>query len=262
MLTVEEAIARVPGWRNTDVELLGRFDGGTNRSFHVRVQGLQFVLRIDAEHTAALGLDRKREFDILESAAAAGLGPRVDYADGSLLVTTYIDEPTWTAEDLSKRARLERVATLLRQVHGLPLSGYPLDASRTARTYLDSIPESHDRRDLAIDCVRIIDELCCSDDLRLCHNDVIAANIIGVDSPRLIDWEYACDNDPLFDLACLIEYHGLDDPSAEILLRAYGGQAGSTLTDRLAVQRRIYVAFHTLWSMARECAAAVDEESL
>ena len=33
-----------------------------------------------------------------------------------------------------------------------------------------------------------------------CHNDLVVGNIIAAPEIRFLDWEYACDNDPFFDL--------------------------------------------------------------
>lgn len=46
----------------------------------------------------------------------------------------------------------------------------------------------------------------------LCHNDLVSGNIL-FDKQRcyIIDWEYACDNDPLFDLMSFITENDIDD---------------------------------------------------
>lgn len=258
MLTVEDAIARVPGWDPSDVDIIERLDGLTNRSYGVRLDSRSYVLRVDAAHTAAFALDRQREHDIMRAAAAKGLAPEVVFAEQGILVTEYIDGPVWSADEVSETKRLEQLAGLLRRVHELPLSGHRMDAAQVAATYLEAIPGHGKHRSLAEQCVASIEQWGSDGEARLCHNDVIAANIIGDESPMMLDWEYACDNDALFDLACLIEYHHLDDDSADVLLSAYTGSAEPSSRERLADQRRRYDALQFLWFAAREAASVSD----
>ena len=63
----------------------------------------------------------------------------------------------------------------------------------------------------------------------------------------LLDWEYACDNDPLFDLASLIGYHNLSDKKAHDLLSAYAGGPDPAMADLLEEQVRLYDAIQWLW---------------
>jgi thiamine kinase-like enzyme len=86
-----------------------------------------------------------------------------------------------------------------------------------------------------------------SDAVAVCHNDVVAQNIISTPALKLLDWEYACDNDPLFDLASLVGYHNLDERLALALLDSSAGGADAALRDRLAAQVRLYDAIQWLW---------------
>jgi thiamine kinase-like enzyme len=94
--------------------------------------------------------------------------------------------------------------------------------------------------------------LCC------CHNDLVAENIIATPDIRFLDWEYACDNDPLFDLAVIVAHHGLSDGQARVLLDAYFDGNGDAWRRQLGVQVRLYNALNWLWSVAG--AAAVGPE--
>jgi thiamine kinase-like enzyme len=108
---------------------------------------------------------------------------------------------------------------------------------------------------------RIVGETDPLADVRCCHNDVVAANIVGRDPPMLLDWEYASDNDPLFDLASVIAYHCLDDRAADLLLRAYTGDATKELFEQLVIQRRLNDALHWLWLAVRESLSPAAEQT-
>lgn len=249
MKSAEEAINRVPGWHARKVAVIEELDGLTNRSYRVRVDGSDYALRLDGPLARAYGLDRDRELAILQSAASAGLAPEVVYAGEGVLVTRWVDGGSWVAGTLDTK-HLESIASLLRKVHALPLCGHPLDAPRAADRYLEHIRPAF--LDKAREHAAIIESIPQPLELRLCHNDVVAANIVGASPAVLIDWEYACDNDPMFDLACLIEYHQLNDQKAAVLLSAYAGGAASDLSERLSDQRRLYAALQFLWFAARD----------
>lgn len=256
LLAPEEALARVPGLRG---QWAYREIGGglTNRSFLVRSGGAQFVLRLDAEHTAALGLDRRTELRILKNAAEASLAPEVRYADpeAGILLYEFLPGPVWDRASLDDSQKLGRLAGLLRQVHGLPASGVALDALAAALRYEAIASQETGFRADAARCVEIVRATpeptarCC------CHNDAVASNIIGNATGyaqlKLLDWEYACDNDPYFDLASLIAYHDLGGKQSDRLLQCYSGARTSEARERLELQLRVYDALQTLWLAAR-----------
>ena len=67
---------------------------------------------------------------------------------------------------------------------------------------------------------------------------------------RFLDWEYACDNDPLFDLATVVAHHGLNDRQAGVLLDAYFDGNGGRWRNALTSQMRLYDALNGLWAAA------------
>lgn len=248
-LSPADALARGPGWQVSDSSIEPLLAGLTNRLYSVRHQGQRYVLRLDAEHTQAFGVDRKHEQRVLKAAEAAGIGPRVVFMDAErgVLVTEYIDGEPWSS--LNPDAAVEQLALLLRTVHQLPLTGQALDPVAAANHYLLQLAGDHPQRFSAEQTVELLQRLPRSDTISCCHNDLIGANIIGR-SPRLIDWEYACDNDPAFDLATVIEDLKLNPRQSECLLVAYGGEL-SELRERVAVQRQVYLGLSALWFLLR-----------
>jgi len=252
LLTPEDALSRVPGFeRHTYLFEIG--GGLTNRSFIVHSGGGRYVLRLDAEHTTAFGLDRSTELRILRNAAEASLAPEIRYADPAtgILVYDYLPGPVWDRASLDDGDNLARVAALLRKVHGLPTSGVSLDALGAALRY-EAMASRHPELSLhAARCVEIIRTTPAPPVTCCCHNDVVASNIIGNTQLRLLDWEYACDNDPYFDLASLIAYHDLGRKHADRLLDSYTGDRSPQAQERLELQLRRYDAIQWLWFAAR-----------
>lgn len=249
MLTPHEALSRIPGWDARDVAWRELPGGLTNRTYRLKRRGRSYVLRLDSEHTAAFDLDRARELAVLENAAARELAPAVEFADtgAGILLSDFVDADPWQASDLQDEARLEALAGLLRRVHALPSCGAGFDASGIAERYLRNLSSQPALHAFGRRCVEIVATQASSGERRCCHNDVVAENIIGFPAPVLIDWEYACDNDPLFDLASLIAYHDLGAAETRLLLSTYSGGSDPAMAERLQAQIRIYDALQWLW---------------
>ena len=250
------AIARVPGWSGVEFDIQKQAGGLTNRTYRLRRGKESFMLRLDAAHEPDVGLDRDCERRVLERASAAGLAPEIVFADveARILVTRFVEGRPWSTHDLEDRQKLMCVAELLQRVHTLPGSGRRYRADSIAAVYsskLETIPEL---RAFGERCARIAADFAHAEEIRCCHNDLVAANIVGDESLRLLDWEYACDNDPLFDLASLIGYHDLDRRLADCLLNAYTGGAKPEHRERLGALLRIYDALHWLWLAVRQTA--------
>lgn len=228
--------------------------GLTNRSYRFELNGRPQVLRLDTGNAATLGMDRSREFAILERASAAGLAPEVRYADATagVLVYAWLPGRPRAAGDLADGETLASIAGLLRAVHELPTCGSALDVAAAARRYAGITRADASLHAFADKCVAIVTATPPGERARCCHNDIVAGNLIGNGKLRLIDWEFACDNDSLFDLASLIGYHDLDAESAATLLAAYCGKRPGEERERLALQCRLFDALQWLWLAAEQ----------
>jgi len=244
-----EAIGRIPGWDADAAEIEELKGGLTNRTYYVSHAGTECVLRLDSAQSRLFQFDRSRELAILTAAARAGVAPAVIHAEprAGILVTEYLPGRVWTDEDLQDNRQLEALAKLLRKVHALPASGLPLDMPQVAATYERHLEKRQGLHAFASHCVDIIGSIPVGQETACCHNDVVAANVIDGDALKLIDWEFACDYDPMFDLASAIGFHNLDEARAGILLNAYMGRNDTAAQERLAVQVRIYDAIQWLW---------------
>jgi thiamine kinase len=253
-ITAFEALQMIPGWdpEKTDVEELK--GGLTNRTYYIRQDGRQRVLRLDSQQSTMFQFDRSAEIAILEAAFAAGIAPGVEYADpdNSILVTEFLEGRTWDETDLADDARIEALAELLRKVHKLEIEGAPIDVAGAARTYEQYLQRRQGLHSFALQCVDIVESIPSRNDVTCCHNDIVAGNVIEGEQLKLIDWEFACIHDPFFDLASAIGFHNLDSGRADALLEAYTGGAGAESRERLAEQVRVYDAVQWLWLATRQ----------
>ena len=250
----EDALAAVPGWSGKACATTALDGGLSNRSFRVDENGESYVLRLDAPHTATFGLDRQTEMAVLKLASAQGLAPAVIYADAEqgILLRRFISGKVWRRQDLDDPGNIASLGLLLRKVHAMPACGVAFDAVKIATRYADSLGPGPGRSSFAARCLEVVSERPPAEHSSCCHNDVVAENVVASTCLMLIDWEYACDNDPLFDLASLIGYHDLPERTADRLMQAYAPNHTNDLRKRLAAQIRLYDAMHWLWLASRQ----------
>ena len=253
LLNPFDALDLVPGWDPEQADIEELKGGLTNRSFHVRQGRQECVLRLDSERSRMFQFDRSCELGILEEAAKAGLAPGIVFsdADAGILVTEFIPGRTWEESDLASDDRLEALGKLLKRVHALPKCGLRIDMTHvgeTYRAYLEKRQGLHAFATVCLDVLRSVPRLKGS---VCCHNDIVAANVVGDSVLRLIDWEFSCDNDPMFDLASAIGFHNLNRQQSDVLLDAYSGGSDNALRERLDEQLRVYDAIQWLWLATR-----------
>jgi thiamine kinase len=249
LLCAWDAIALVPGLDADNVSIMELKGGLTNRSFQVIHGDDTFVLRLDAEHTRLFNLDRVSELAILRSASDKGIAPELVHVDvdQGILLCRFLPGSVWTADHLEDQRNIDALCELLRRVHALPLSGVVFDAVAVARRYAVNLESRQGLHAFALHCEDVIGRAHTAGTVACCHNDIIAQNVIATPQLKLLDWEYACDNDPFFDLASLVGYHNLDDRLANALLESFAGGADSERREHLAEQVRVYDAIQWLW---------------
>lgn len=258
-----DALTRVPDWDGNAAKWRELKGGLTNRSYLVEKGSDSFVLRLNAEHTTVFNLDRISEIDIVARAAAAGLAPELVFSDvdSGILLYRYIPGQVWDVAEIDDDHNLEALADLLRRVHELPLSGVKFDPIAVADRYTRNLESRPGLHDFACRCEEIIAGMPVCAEFRCCHNDVVAANVIADPDLKLLDWEYACDNDPMFDLASLIGFHNLQSDRQSVLLSAYAGGKDSELEEKLGFQIRLYDAIQWLWLANRQMITASSAQA-
>lgn len=252
------------GWSEHAIEMRPLPGGTSDRTQLLSYRGERYILRTGDAIEGEVRPRMSSEPEVLQHAARAGLGPELVYADmdAGLLVTRYVDGRPWTSADLQSPAAVESLAELLRAVHQLPKTGEALDVAGYAEAYRERLGGLSEYVETADRCMALIASgTAIAEQRTCCHNDVVAANVIEGRGLRLIDWEYAGDNEPFFDLASVIGYHDLPQASAEVLLQAYTGRSDSSDRERLREQVRRFEAVQWLWLAARQ-ARVPDQASV
>ncbi|MDA0637830.1 phosphotransferase family protein [Nonomuraea sp. MCN248] len=231
-MAVLELIDRIPllsGMPRSVEELPG---GMTNRNFKVTTDGGAYVVRVFGSEGSLLHIDRDAEHLATLAAAEAGVGAPVHaYLPGEGLVVGFIPGRTFTEADVRDPANLPRVAEVCRRLHAGPRFPRDFDMFDVQRRYLAVVRERGFRLPARyLDFMPLVAQIQKSLQVRReatvpCNNDLLAGNIID-DGRRLwlIDYEYAGNNDPCFELGNLCSESGLSPDQLEELVTAYYGR--------------------------------------
>jgi thiamine kinase len=245
----EQVLDAIPGFAGARVDSL-LSDGPTNVSYLLQLAGMQYVLRLDKPDTAKLGLNRSNEKQVCKAVADAGLAPEPLYFDpaAGVYLRRYLPGRAWDASDLASPDQRERLARLLRVLHGLPPIGAAFDPLAAARRYAAQL-DSGQAGSILRESEKLMQQITTdSTDPALCHNDLVCHNVLDGKRLMLIDWEYAGTGDPFFDLAVVVRHHGLDKKSEHHFLAAYLGRPASAReTELLRLQCDFYACLLELW---------------
>jgi thiamine kinase len=245
-------LEEIPGWENASCSKLK--GGLTNHTYLVEADQRKAVLKIDHVPRSVPFNSRKSESRIQTAAAAQGLAGSVLFVSETVYMTEFLEGIIWSNNCLEDNANLDNLAAALRQMHALPLTGRTFNAMGSAREYVQRMDGAD--ADKISECLKTIEagprphNLCC------CHNDLVVANIINTPEVRFLDWEYACDNDPFFDLATVVAHHKLSIEQSDYLLDSYFDGDGKRWREQLARQAGVYQALLWLWEASRLPAVA------
>ena len=248
--TPDAVLSRMPEWAGASFsELSG---GLSNQTWLVELGERKAVLKIDEEPRAAPFNSRSQEAQIQTMAAERGLANAVLFASDTVYMSEFVEGVVWSVDCLEDAANIEQLAIALRRLHELPLTGRTFDALGAARAYATRIANPDTGR--VRECLRRIEDGPLPPNLCCCHNDLVVENIINTPETRFLDWEYACDNDPFFDLATIAAHHQLTETQEATLLNAYFDGHGARWREQLARQADIYEALLYLWQQSRDSA--------
>ena len=245
--TPDAVLSGLPDWADASFERLEC--GQTLNSWIIDAGDRKAVLKIDDAPRQAPFNTRQAEAQIQTTAAKRGLANRVFHVTDTVLITEYVDGVIWSLDCLEDSANVEQLAIALRRLHSLPLTGRTFDAAGAAREYARRIANRDEEK--VRDCLRKIEAGALPPNLCCCHNDLVVANILNTPETRFLDWEYACDNDPFFDLATIVAHHGLSEAQCTTLLDAYFDGNGARWHEQLARQSDVYAALLYLWEKSR-----------
>jgi thiamine kinase-like enzyme len=254
-------------WK-TDVQPQPLSGGLSNHNYVVEDSGSKYVVRI-GDDAPMHNVMRFNEQACGRAAESIGITPKQIYTEPDVLVMDFIEGKTYDPELV--RSNMVRILEPVKRLHNLAtkaIRGPVLCFSvfHVARHYEKLLGEGQCRSESELPrLMKISDELESAVgeiDLKLCHNDLLAANFID-DGEKiwLIDWEHAGFNTPLFDLANIASNSVFSEPLERDMLNAYFGEPPSD--HQWKRYKALRVASHqreTMWSMVAEIYSEIDED--
>ncbi|YCK40331.1 phosphotransferase [Actinomadura sp. ATCC 39365] len=254
-MAIARVLDRIPllsGLPRSVEELPG---GMTNRNYKVTTPAGVYVVRVAASDGSLLGIDKDAEHADSVAAARAGVGAPVHgyLPEAGVLVIGFLPGRTFTEADLWEPANLPRVAEVCRRLHAGPRFVRDFDMFEVQRGYLRIVQERGFRLP-----AKYLDFMPAAAEIRKClavraettvpcHNDLLPGNIVECgDRLHLIDYEYAGNNDPCFELGNLWSEADLPPGHLEELVTAYYGRR---LRHRIARARLLGLMSKYGWTL-------------
>src|SRR3954468_12534788 len=260
MIDLEAAIARVPMLSSASGVSTKRLAGLTNVNYQVTAGSQRYVLRIPGEGTSEY-INRRDEEIAPRSAGAAGVNAEVIFFDASdgLMVTRYIDgAATMDAQQFKDLGAVARAGRAFHQLHSTAqpfatdFSLFPmideykaLLASKGA-----ALPAGYDDVQRQAATIRAALEAAPAP-IAPCHCDPLCENFLDTGERMfVIDYEYAGNNDPMWDLGDLSVEGGFTAEQDNALLRAYFGESPpADQRGRMVAYKALCDLLWTLWGV-------------
>jgi aminoglycoside phosphotransferase (APT) family kinase protein len=211
-----------------------------------------YVLRIEPERVALH--DRQRGYACMVAAAAAGAAPLVHYSDpaAGVAIMDFVSGRPLSEHRGGPLGMVRALGALISKVQATPPFPVPCDYPAVIGSLLRSLSQSSFFTAGQLDpyaegFARIWAALSWDpSSLVSCHNDPNPRNIL-FDGERvwLVDWELACRNDPLVDVAILTTEIAETPELEDALLEAtFGVTPNGRLRARLSVIRLLTRLFY------------------
>ena len=253
-------LSRIPMFAGAVPDSVSRLGGLTNLNFLVTVGETRCVLRIPGDGTSEY-IDRDAESFAARSAADAGVNAELlffDPTDG-LMLTRHIDRAATMSA--ARFADLDTVARAARAFHELHHSAAPFATDFRLFSMIDEyksllaakgavLPDGYDDVQLLADSVRRALEAH-PVPLVPCHCDPLCENFLDTGERMfIIDYEYAGNNDPMWDLGDLSVEGGFNAEQDRALLVAYfGGEPPIDQVGRMVAHKSLCDLLWTLWGV-------------
>lgn len=186
--------------------------GLTNRNYLLTVDNKRYMVRCPLIEDIQI-VHRHHEKEAMEIIKHTDFDVDTIYYDEAtgIKITRYIENAK-TFQECNDPYKIERTAKLMKQFHQLNTKiAYDFLPVQRLDQYKSQIKQplfDLSFADFVIEQVKQMDT-----SITLCHNDWVDGNILFTDTKTyLIDYEYAGNNDPLFDVMSFLSENNITDP--------------------------------------------------
>lgn len=259
---LQVAMQRIEQIRDADPTKAVRLGGLTNLNFRVQSSSGTYVLRIPGAGTNEF-IDRRGEEIAARSAAAAGVNCEVVFFDSSdgLMLTKFVEG----AETMSPKAfenieAIKRAGKVIRQLHtqatpfAIKFLLFPVidDYKNIIQRRQAPMPIGFNESEKLIAKTRASLEQA-NVSLVPSHCDPLCENFLDTGTRMyLIDFEYAGNNDPMWDLGDLSVEGNFTDTQDQALLRGYfNGPTSDSNVGRMIAYKSMCDVLWALWGQVQ-----------
>ena len=196
---------------SSDLQFIDMKKGLTNTNYLLKTKEDAYVLRVPRSDSANI-VHRHHETLALEAIKDSHIDVEMLYYDESsgYKLTRYV-ENAMTYQECPDENKIEQVAALMKKFHNLNKQIHvSFDPVKRLESYMQHIQDPiYDLSPYMYlkDRIKNHPHKTC-----LCHNDWVDGNILFTkENVYLIDYEYAADNDPLFDVMSFLSENKIFD---------------------------------------------------
>ena len=252
------ALVRVPFLAHVDTSAAVRLAGLTNINYLVDTGADRLVLRVPGMGTSEY-IDRVAEEVAARSAAAAGVNAEILFFDATdgLMVTRFVDDAaTMNPQRFRDHRCVARAGTALRRLHTVADSfstDFQLfsmidDFKRLLAEKGAALPAGYQQAEAIAHATRVALDAS-PRPLVPSHCDPLCENFLDIgDRMVVIDYEYAGNNDPMWDLGDLsVEGQFTAEQDAALLHAYFDGSAPASDVGRMVAYKAMCDLLWTLW---------------
>lgn len=209
------------------LEIIDTKKGLTNRNYRVITENHDVIVRIPYANNQQI-VHREHEGKAMRLVEASGINLPTRYFDEKtgLKITDTVDD-LLTFTEYQGEDKIERTAALMRKLHGIQQCiGENFDPIQRYKMYRRQVKKPMISDEKAMLILNGITQH--KRPFTLCHNDWVPGNICFTDKhDYLIDYEYAGDNDPFFDVMSFVTENDLTKDEIDHFIHAYFGREPS-----------------------------------
>ncbi|MFK7867616.1 MAG: phosphotransferase [Roseobacter sp.] len=247
------AVNSVPGWTWDEVDVAPLDGGVTNANFVAIKDGKKHFMKVYGPGTESF-INRDASHDATLQAHAMGIGPKVLHFDKEtgLEVAEFLEGyRASTNADYAHKTYLEHVVGLYKVFH----SARPLSDTKTCFDMIDE----HIEQGRVLGSIYPVDIdwllkqyakaksafLAAGLDLVPCHNDPMPGNFMValkddvVTDMKMIDFEYASNNERAYELGMFLGEMFIDETTSLEMVELYYGHVSADIVARVSVGRAL-----------------------